>query len=359
MPKTEILYYPNMEPSKQKLRAYLLLFDRVLSIVPGDALSSISYETRRLMDDDNGSFVPLAPPPDVVAMDVGELRMFERAVEAYKLSRPARDQRRLKLVIGPSGEVRIPGYSLVLDQKFGMEIRRVLEDHGLIVRGGTQIAGGFGARGFEIVDEFAAMLIMARLADKLSDRNGLPTISDVPWAFSLNTAIGLGLDNRQIRRGYLANLILKMVIPSHLSELTDAEFERVRGEYKGVRVLFSRCVREWSFNYLEDPRDIKVFLDRARELSNDFSREVERLKSARNMNAIRRWLPLGLNCASVLVKHFVPGGAIIGDAMKLSVDAGKEVGFLGAPHEDKLAKMMAGMQREIEYSANFMRWIGD
>jgi hypothetical protein len=280
----EAVYYPNFEPPRLWLRAFLLFFDKLKSLVPNDSGSVLSADFKRFADRFPDMFQMVPPRIADVQFDPHRLEVLSKAFEVISRSTP-----RGEVVITFKDEgFEIKGNTFIHNLKMSTEVRAALYHYRLIYDDVSKLVQA--PQNFSVVNRQAADLIVSEIVGRLADTNGWHTVTDRDLDFSLSVINGVQAPSSQTAQGRLVAAILRSQIPAELSELSLSSYAEIRRRYEGVREHFLAVVNELAAIYrLNAIHDEALFAQRLGDIVDSLQREVEAAKSRGVMKHITRW----------------------------------------------------------------------
>jgi hypothetical protein len=301
-----VLYHPYFEPRLSWLRSSLLVYDNVWSIVPPEARYVPSDPIKRHLERLPDTFAPLAPDPLDIVSEYFVLRVLGRAFSAIKAQPKAAIRQKQRLRFGKAsrydemGVLEISGVTKLHDAKIAKAVYDMLKEHRLIY--------GNAGDGFHYVNKQAAALIVSFLAQRMSTRLPIRTITDVDSSFYLSAACNVIEAGDPVdSRGVLASAILKFHIPEEIGEISIDKFIELRKRYEGLREAFPLYLRDLGeLSQIDDIRSISDLKARIESLVKLINRDLTKIKRSRIGESIRKWLPVGIGSAVTLGAAFLP-----------------------------------------------------
>ncbi len=307
MPLFEVLYYPFFEPTELWLRRYLLVFDKVWTIVPNDAHFKPSRGVALIADAIPNSFETVAPTDYDKTPEHLDIYRLEKA---FKLISDAKRKPVNKngIVINISkhdGRFEIVGYTLLHPDKLTNFVLSLLEKYGLVNRSAKDIVSRFNrdAADYLIVDADAADLIVSHIADRVARRQAFHTITDQEMPYLISSLPSVKERARsQYVRSMLSRIILKFEIPQELVDLTEQQYKELRDSYSDIRETFHGVVMNinnlYNLDYISDSDTMRA---KIREVTRDFHLEISRHRKSAVGKNIKRWVPLGVGSLATIV----------------------------------------------------------
>ena len=303
---SEVLYHPHFEPSLSWLRSSLLVYDKIYSIVPTGASYAPSEAIKCHLEKLPDTFETLSPKPLDIVEEYFVLEAlghaFRRIASFSELS-PTQVNRlffKSSDVDSFEQELEILGIVKLHEFKIAYSVYQMLENNGLIY--------GQSADGFAYVDEQAASLIVSFLAQRMSNRLAMRTITDGEAFFYLSAACNvIEAGNPLDSRGVLASSVLQFHIPENIGDLSVAEFAELRNHYEDLREAFPLYLRDLGeLIQIDDIRNVPDLNARIKKIVDTIDRDMARIKQTQIGSSIRRWLPIGIGSAVTIAAAILP-----------------------------------------------------
>jgi hypothetical protein len=319
MPPLNILYYPTWNPPPEYLRSVLLFFDRFEVIIPTDVPAEYDDANARIIDVLPDAFYERRERHYEFDFDASGWQRFERALDLLVEQKPP--AKGVRIVTDPDGAMRFKDHVLTHDAKLNDRIKPLLTERKLLRPNLDRLSKSIGRRGFHVVDERAACLILSVLADTLARRHMLRTMTDEPIGFTLNSLNRERLSNRLAVEARLASTILTAEIPETIGVLSPEEYVELRKRYEEIRTPFRRAVRLlYDDHMLDTVSDAGQLEEVMAEVVADYGNGVSRFRKSRLAKRLKNWTSLGLGTlgtALTLTGNFTLGA--IGSGLGLSV----------------------------------------
>jgi hypothetical protein len=371
MPLFEVLYYPHFEPSELWLRRFLLIYDKVWSVIPKDAHHVLSRGIKEHIDVIPDSFGTLSPIDRDKSADRLSLSRLDKAFEQIRCGKTyAKKQDQIILTINKHNfDIGIGGsYSLLHYDKFNRQVYELLKKHNLCSEDASSFFQSIGgSKDFIAMDPSAANIIMSNLADNIARRKALNTITDQNIAFmvttlnSLDHPIPLHIDARD----WLVSSIIKFEIPADIQYMNLREYKELRDSYAEIKIAFHTVVSNISSLYrLDKIDDLQTMRDMVKDILADLNKEVRTYKQTRYGRTFVRWVPFSVGNLIALAGMAV--GIITGDNMVSTTSAGASILFRfidkalspkGERDREKLVRMLSGVKKDIINSTDVKRLI--
>jgi hypothetical protein len=301
-----VLYHPHFEPSLSWLRASLLVYDHVWSIVPQEAGYTPSEKIQRHLEKLPETFASVAPHPVDIASEYFVLRALRKAFERIAADPKVEPERSRRIMYDPhawgSDEeiLEIAGIAKIHAAKLAGSVHQMLEDFGLIY--------GRTDDGFSYTDERAAYLIISFLANRMATRLPMRTITDVDSSFLLSAGCDMIDAGDPVNsRGVLASSVLQFHIPENIGDLSDLQFVELRKRYEVLREDFPLYLRDLGeLIQVDEIRELGELKARIDSLVQRIGKDMARIRRSRIKDFVRKWLPAGIGSAVTLGSAFIP-----------------------------------------------------
>jgi len=308
-----VLYHPYFEPDVGQLRSALLISDAVHSIVPMGARYAPSDQIARHLDALPGTFVPTPPEEDdtEITKDYFALNGLRNAFSQIAIDVSYRRLPGSMSEEGPFGPERlaIGNATLIHGFKIAGAVHSMLRDAGLV----------YGERedGYFLVDERAAHLIVSFLAQRMSRRLALRTLTGVEDSYYLSTACDVYDWMTPDKNAYFASSILRLHIPAEIEAMDLNQFAEFRKRYAALREMFPVYLADLKEVYcIDDVRTAKELQAKLAAIGQMTEQEMTRIRASRAAELIHRWIPIGLGSAlSVGAAFFSGPDAALGSAI--------------------------------------------
>jgi hypothetical protein len=281
----------------------LLVYDKVCSIVPAGALYTPSDLIRRHLEKMPDTFEKLAPEPLDIVQEyfvIHALReAFDRIAAQPKVAEMQTNRLHFRSAIDTADELEISGIVKLHEFKIAYSVHQMLEESGLIY--------GRSKEGFAHVNKDAAWLIVSFLAQRMSNRLAMRTITDGEPFYYLSAACDVIEAGDPVdSRGLLASSVLSFHIPGNIDAIGDTEFSELRKRYEALRETFPLYLRDLGdLIQIDDVRHVPELLNRIKEVVNSIDRDVSRIKKSQKGASIVKWLPVGIGSAVTLGSAFL------------------------------------------------------
>jgi hypothetical protein len=301
-----VLYHPHFEPSLSWLRTSLLVYDNVLSIVPREAGYTPSEHIQRHLEKLPDTFAPLAPEPVDIVHEYFVLRVLGHAFGRIAAQPKVAALEGIRVRYRPDAEsfedegLELLGITKLHDVKLAFSVYQMLEESGLIY--------GRTDDGFFYVNEQAAYLVISFLAQRMSTRIPMRTITDVDTSFLLSAACNVIESGDPVdSRGALASAVLRFHVPEEIGELSHSDYVEIRKRYADLRETFPLYLRDLGELIQVDNMQYGVDLKaRIESLLREIDADISRIKRSRIGESIKKWLPVSIGAAVTVGSAFVP-----------------------------------------------------
>ena len=350
------LYHPHFEPEESWLRAMLLFYETVHSIIPEHAEYASSPEITTLCEKVEGAFVPLAPSEQDLTYDWISYHALTGVLRKLSNQGAGRDTVDARL----DWSQDVPSLDLgetvrVHTDKMADMLAHDLLDFKLAEK---QTDDPVWLR----VDRRVADLVLSMLADRMAkNRPGvIYTSSDQEQSFAV--AAKSELEHGQLRdaKATLASAILKAEIPADLADLPLNQYLDVRKRYEDKREVFQLAMNELQELYFKESfRAPEEFRTQLEHVVKQFSGEMQKLREQRFGRQVRRWAPIALGgvvslaAAAITVPVIAVGAAGVSLAVQvLQTSQGEPA---PATYKAKLQTHLVELDRDVRWNRN---WLG-
>jgi hypothetical protein len=232
----------------------------------------------------------ISPEAGDVAIENHDISRLTKAFAFLARSRAGRKDK-ISVVISKSGTMSISGHVFLHHDKVSPVIHAELRRNNLIIDGLEKNLGGFLA-----VDQSASDLILSSIAESMSRRIGLDTITDKPIPFALNSLNSLGVTqvtSADRAEGVLLCSLASILIPLEVATLGPHDYRNLRHAYSSIRLAFKELAAELArinrLNRIQDPKHLR---DRVKATTADFFQEYRAFRKSRYARTFRKWTPL-------------------------------------------------------------------
>ncbi len=341
------LYYPSWDPPVDFVRSVLLFFDKVEVIIPSDVSAHYDERNSKVFDLIPDCFGERRDDQYEMGLDDLGWQRFERALD--DIVQRTRPSNQVKIVIGQDG-IGVEGHVFTRNEKLTEKVLHLLNARQLVRPELTKMIDEPGAEGSQVVEERASCLILSVLADNLSRRFGLRTITDEQLDFSVTTMGHLERKFGTDVESCLASSIIKTEIPRTIGILEPNEFVALRDRFEAVRTPFQRAIRELSKdNLLYKISDEKELVARIQSATNEYHHAVEQFRKTAFASKLKDWGPFGIGCL-LSVPGLAPSlsAQLVRYGLQVVVRVfGKTMSKPGDDNEAKSQQMIGGLRNEL------------
>jgi hypothetical protein len=357
------LYHPYFEPKESFLRAMLLFYGTVYSIVPEEAEYAPTSGISALREKVEEAFVPLSPDEKDLAYDWDNYQALidvlrELATQEEEGGREEETEGQVLTRVDWSQDV--PSLDLGRSVKVHTDkMADVLADDLVYFGLAEQTDDSAWLR----VDRRAADLVLSMLADRMSKNRPTKvynTSSDQEPSFAVAAKSALHHSEQWVAKATLASAILTTAIPADLAELPLDRYLEIRKRYEDKQEAFQLAMKEMRDLHLDcdfqKPEDFNKELER---VVTKFGQEMQDLREGRFGRRVRRWTLISLGgivtvAAAAIVNPVVAVGVSgVGYAMQT---------LLTSQGEPAPATYKAALQShlvELDRTVNWNRhWLG-
>jgi hypothetical protein len=303
-----VLYYPNFEPDQKWLRSVLLFVDEVQRIIPHRANHVDSIPTQRLLELMPDAIKTISLDENDKRLDDVNLVRMEKAFALIRERTGGKRRRHLILEFGSSGDVSVAGGVWLSRSKLTEQIERLLSKYGLAE---TKLFGAnnpFDGGDTFLANETASNLIVSYVADRIAQRTGLDTITDVSIPHAVHSLDALNISPASLARegeGLLAASIANLAVPEGIEQLNVFEYQELRKSFEEIRVPFHDLVGALSYKTKMFRQQSATGLEsRIEQAIANYKEQVERYKKYAAIKKINRWTPIAFQGLLSLVMPF-------------------------------------------------------
>jgi hypothetical protein len=274
--------------------------------VPAEARYVQSESIKRHLDILPDTFETIPPEPLEIGQEYFAFRALNQAFQRINKrseGRPAFGER-FRFKQDPEGffddELEISGIVKLHEFKIAYFVYQMLQENNLIY--------GHSDDGFAYVDKEAAALIVSYIAQRMSGRLGIRTITDEESFFYLSTACNaIEAGNPVDSRGALASSVLRFHVPDCIGEIDTEKFVELRKRYEVLREDFPLYLRDLGeLIDIDDVQNVPELVQRIDKLVKKMNRDIAQIKRSQVGASVRRWLPIGVGAALTLGAAFLP-----------------------------------------------------
>ena len=356
----EALYYPDHDPKERWLRRYLLVYDRIRTIVPKQANHIPEMYIRELRDVIPDCIAEESPSSNDVSFNERHYELIEKAFIQIK-----EEEKKIKKQINPKivksyydPSIRqfyfepAAGETFIHDSKVNDRILNLLEENKLVYPENEEYTKGFGREDYMVVNEGAGNIIVSVIADNIAKQKGLNTVTDLRMDFAVNSinALSFGV-TKEHKKDILANAIIKFEIPEGVERLSLKEFKELRNIYADIREPLQITVDKlYRIHNLDGMNNIDDIGDKIRNIVQEFDKEVEKVRGTLFFKRIKKWAPVSIAGITALTGAVVNQPNISITAATVGVGVQFLQAYLGQPAEneaDKVKRMFASLKNEV------------
>ena len=260
--------------------------------------------------------------------------------------------------------MRIEDHVFMHDRKISDAVRNLLRKYDLEKREFRDFASEVAALpDYSVINQEASDLILSLVADNVGSRAGLSTVTERQIDFALNTLNALTSQRSQriVAADMLASAIIACEVPEEVQFVDPATYKEIRDAFADVREPFhTRVLALSDLRRLGDISDPITVQERIQEITDEFDKEVQKLKKSHFGRHMRRWMPISVGALTSLAGAVfaVPAVAITSAAVSVSIQVIQEI--LPKPGESEKASMqrlIGSMQKEVLDAAKIKRLI--
>jgi len=359
IPLNKILYYPDFEPSKGWFRSHLLFYDTIHSVVPKELNYKPSDQISDITERLPKSFEPIAPQNSDKKLNRFNTKVFDSA-----FTRIEKNQKKFpnefKIEIYPENW-EISGSAVFFhDRKMSEEMYDLLERHHLLNIDSRDFQGlsGIDLKNYSVVNRYAADLILSYIAENIAKRNHISTITENPFAYSVNTLNSLPPLRDSQKRGLLTSTIIRCIIPEKIEELSTDQFLQIREEYSDIRESIHRISKNLAeLHSLDEIQNHQTLQNEVDYISTDFTRQVATLKKSLSPTIAKKFVPIffgttGIICSEYFGEPIRTGGQVA--AIALSQIVPDQIPF-PEPELVQFQRRISSLQHEINWQSDMRR----
>jgi len=349
------LYHPSFEPKESWLRAQLLFYDTVHSIVPEDADYSPSPNIATLCDEAQNAFVPLAPSSEDVEYDWDDYHALADVLR-HLASRDGIEDRIDAYLDWPDG---VPSLDLGGTVKVHTDKMADMLAYDLV---GFGLAERTDDPEWLRVDRRVADLVLSMLADRMANTRGgiVCTSSDRDQSFAVAAKSELRHDNVWNPEAALASAVLTAEIPANLADLPLKRYLDIRKRYEDERDVFHLAMKEMQELHLkQNVQSPEAFRDQVQEAVTDFGRGMEKLRKGRWSRQVRRWAPIAIggivSVASAAIATPIVGLGAAGVTLTLQVLQNSQGQQVPGTYKARAQALLVELDRDVHWNRS---WLG-
>jgi hypothetical protein len=356
MTTIKTLYHPKFEPKESWLRAMLLFYDTVHSIVPEDAEYTPSPGISMLCEKVQEAFVPLVPTEKDLDYDWDNyfaLTGVLRELSGQDEGEGDRIDAQQDWSEGPP-RLDLGGGVKVHTDKMADMLAMDLIDFGLAERTDDPR--------WLRVDRRVANLVLSMLADRMAQNQPgiIYTSSDQESSFAVAAKGELQRGKLWNVEATLASAILTVEIPAELAHLSLDRYLNIRKRYEERREVFRLAMQEMQTLYfnpsLKNPDELRKQMQ---DVVGKFSRQTQALREQRFGRQVHSWAPIALGgIVSIAAAAIgVPEVSVGAAGVNITLRALKNAQGARIPQTNvaKAQALLVELDRNIHWNRN---WLG-
>jgi hypothetical protein len=322
------IYHPRFEPEENWLRAMLLFYDTVHSIVPEGAGYQATPRIARLQDKVSNAFLPLSPNKEdreVFSEEGGWYRYHALTAFLDELDQEGASAERVSapyyvkngvvhLTLDHAVAVHYDKLGqMFIDELTARNLALVVEKPvGPTTSATSQATGTHRSTQWLYVDKRIATLSLSLLAERMREHRSeiKHTSSDEALCFGVAAKTEMKREEHRTRwntQARLATAIVKAQVPDALDELSLDDYLEIRKRYEEYRDTFHLAVAEIETLHLDRTFTTERELEAAIEGQlTDFSAGIEKIKARTQTKRIKKW-------SAITLQRIIPViGAVVG-----------------------------------------------
>ena len=358
---SEVLYYPNFEPSKKWFRSYLLFFDTVCSIIPEDYdIELLSESTLELWDEIPDSFRPLSPSKKDIQIKRQNFKRLKRAFEQISNAEEFERNNTIeensisdRVTIDHSfDEINYRGVTLLHNDKISGEVFNLLQDFNLIDYNSQKDCHPLRRDNFYTVNKRAADLIVSLVADNIANSKGFNTITDQPLSFIMNSLNSFSGTILGEPRNLLSYSLTNCVVPQNIENLSIDDYIYIHDKYKEIHEPFQEVISDLNRQYrLENVSDRSTLEVNINEITQNFNFEIEEIKRKSKLLQLNKFVPIGIGGLLTIIgtctEDIRLGVATAIGSILIEVIASSRSKVLPEPRRKPVQRMIGNLQKDI------------
>lgn len=359
MPINKILFYPDFEPSKLWFRSHLLFYDTIQSVIPEKLQYKPTSEISDIIKRLPHSFEPITPLDSDKKFDTINEKLFDSAFDRIERN-PKKYPNEFQIKIHPD-KWEIAGNAVFFhNKKMSEEMYDLLEKHHLLNIDSNELKSfsGIDLKDFSVVNRYAADLIISHIADNMAKRLHINTITNNPFAFSVNSINPIPIQRNSQKKGLLTSTIIRCIIPEKVEDLSTDQFLEIREEYSDIRESIHNISKNLAeFNDLGEINDNRLLQKEINNISNEFSIQVAALKNSVSPNTVKKFVPIFFGTTSIM----------FGDCLNEPIRTGGRLALIvlsqimsdritiPEPEQVKFQRRISSLQKEINWQSDLRR----
>jgi hypothetical protein len=350
------LYHPYFEPKESWLRAMLLFYETVYSIIPENAEYTPTPGISTLREKVEEAFVPLSPTEQDLAYDWENYHALKDVLRELSHQGEGKDRMHAHLDWSQGvPSLDLGGTARVHIDKMADQLAHDLVDFRLAERADDPA--------WLRVDRRVADLVLSMLADRMAKnrpRDIYNTSSDQEHSFAVAAKSDLQHGTQWDAEAALASAILKAEIPAGLADLPLDRYLDIRKRYEDTREVFQCAMKDMRKLYLE--RDFQTpedFREQLELVVTDFSRGMQDLRKGRLGRQVPRWVLISLggivSVAAAAIGDPVVAMEATGVAYVMQTLQTSQGGPAPATHKAALQSHFVELDRTVKWNQS---WLG-
>jgi hypothetical protein len=361
MPMINTLYHPYFEPEESFLRAMLLFYGTVYSIIPQHAEYTPTPGISTLRDKVEEAFVPLSPTEQDLAYDWDNYDALRAVLRELSDQGEGKDRMLTRL----SWSQGVPSLDLGGRVKVHTDKLADVLAHDLV---DFRLAERSDDPAWLRVDRRVADLVLSMLADRMAKNRSIDiynTSSDQEPSFAVAAKSDLqhgeeweaeAVDAEAV----LASAVLTTAIPAGLADLPLNRYLDVRKRYEDKREVFQLAMNDMRKLYLK--RDFQTpddFLEQLERVVADFSRGMQDLREGRFGRQVRQWALISFggigSVAAAAIGDPVVAMEATGVSYVMQTLQTSQGGAAPATHKAALQSHLVELDRTVKWNRS---WLG-
>jgi hypothetical protein len=359
MPLNKILFYPDFEPSKLWFRSHLLFYDTIHSVIPQELRYKPTSEISDIIKRLPHSFEPIKPLDSDKKFDKFNEKLFDSAFNKIKKN-SKKYPNEFQIKIHPD-KWKITGNAVFFhNKKMSEEMYDLLEKHHLIHIGSQEFnsISGIDLKDFSVVNRYASDIILSHIADNMAKRLHVNSITNNPFAFSVNSLNPIPIQKDSQKKGLLTSAIIRCIIPEKVEELSTDQFLEIRDEYSDVRESIHEISKKLAeFNDLGEINDNRLLENEINDISNEFSKQVNTLENSVSPDIVKKFVPIFFGATGIICGDYFNEPMRTGGRMASIVLSQIISDRIAIPETEKakFQRRISSLQHEINWQSDLRR----
>ena len=355
MRKSQALYYPDVHPSVRWMKSGALLFDEVSSFLPSEAETNIAPELLEFAEA-TGAWVPYRPTEETgLLVDVPVSRL-DRAFGAIA---SVRKDPKLITAEFSGAHMRFKDHVFVHGSKLSKLVRERLSAHGLMIP--KSLTDALSSGDWWCVEEQAADLILASIADRLAAQKGWTSVTDRNGCFLFNS-LERAEDSASPNNAeeLTAQLLVTELVPDLIEAVPIKTYCELRKRYEPIRVCLAGFLNELVIdNRLKDIGDPQELQRAVEDSTEELRKQVLAIRESSFAGIFKKWGPFGLS--SVLT---VSAAALVAPQLTIPLTVGSIIvhaldksGFLEqkVTSRGRMVRLLASLRADVVEASSVKR----